>query len=294
LLLYCIQGTKKSISLAAAVAMAAKSANQKLHVNDTSPPVAKAKSSLDISTHESSLSSLSGYRSKSSSPSDDNATDNEDEVTNTFTLSDIKASIEDGWKVFNPRDEFSRVGLLNPAEKDPTPCAWRLVDNSRYEHFSTYPSHFIIPAIFSDEDILAVGKFRSRERVPAVTWKHPSNQAVLARSSQPRSGAFGRRCEQDERLLDICRESHCDSQSKRASQCFSSQNPLANGMNNDTESTPEKEKTLHVFDARGWLAIKGNEAQGKGVEVPANYKKTVLHFCDIGLVFLSCLVSFLL
>lgn len=44
-------------------------------------------------------------------------------------------------------------------------------------------------------------RFRAMRRVPAVVWRHRSNGAVIARSSQPEVGWLGWRSSEDERLL---------------------------------------------------------------------------------------------
>jgi hypothetical protein len=48
-----------------------------------------------------------------------------------------------------------------------------VVLNENYQFAPTYPSHFFVPASISDEDLKQIGKFRSRARVPALTWIHP-------------------------------------------------------------------------------------------------------------------------
>jgi hypothetical protein len=43
--------------------------------------------------------------------------------------------------------------------------------------------------------------WRSRGRLPVLTWKHPETNAAIFRCSQPRVGFAGARCLEDERLL---------------------------------------------------------------------------------------------
>eukprot|EP01018_Ginkgo_biloba_P011818 Gb_21807 [translate_table: standard] len=66
---------------------------------------------------------------------------------------------------------------------------WRITDvNSNYTLCPTYPSLFITPLNISDEGVLQAATFRARGRLPVITWCHPENGAVLARSSQPLVG----------------------------------------------------------------------------------------------------------
>ena len=77
----------------------------------------------------------------------------------------------------------------------------------------------------SSADIKSVISFRSRGRIPAVTWMHPCG-AVLARSSQPGVGLATRRCVADEKLVELYR---------RCGQA----------------------KTIYVVDARARIAVGG-------------------------------------
>ncbi len=45
------------------------------------------------------------------------------------------------------------------------------------------PKHFVLPRDCTEDMLEQVLKFRSSGRVPAATWMHPINGAVLVRSS---------------------------------------------------------------------------------------------------------------
>lgn len=81
----------------------------------------------------------------------------------------------EGWKVYaNPLEEYKRLGLPNEY--------WKLVDmNTEYKYIPTYPGVFLIPQEFPDRELVHVMSFRKSGRIPVCTWKHPSNNAVIAR-----------------------------------------------------------------------------------------------------------------
>jgi hypothetical protein len=89
--------------------------------------------------------------------------------------------------------------------KEPPPpiSAWRrTLANSAFALCPTYPDTLTVPASADDALLGAASKFRSKGRVPSLTWLHP-NGAALCRSSQPLPGLGDRRCEQDEKLLQV-------------------------------------------------------------------------------------------
>jgi hypothetical protein len=54
----------------------------------------------------------------------------------------------------------------------------------------------------SKMEILQAASFRSKNRLPAVTYCHKQTEAVLIRSAQPMLGIVHRKCAEDELLLD--------------------------------------------------------------------------------------------
>ncbi|VDN22642.1 unnamed protein product [Gongylonema pulchrum] len=76
----------------------------------------------------------------------------------------------DGWNIFDTIREFNRM-LAVPAT-----------------------------AIVEGEDFLQkVGEFRSKQRIPVLSWLHPITQASITRSSQPMVGVTSRKSAEDER-----------------------------------------------------------------------------------------------
>ncbi|OAF72215.1 Phosphatidylinositol-3-phosphate phosphatase [Intoshia linei] len=89
-----------------------------------------------------------------------------------------------GWKIYDSKKEYKRMNLPNEL--------WKLSDvNLNYEFCETYPNIICIP---NDEntsityDLHAVGEFRSKKRIPVLSWLHQDNKATLCRGSQPLIG----------------------------------------------------------------------------------------------------------
>lgn len=65
----------------------------------------------------------------------------------------------------------------------------------------TYPSLLPVPAHISDNVLNYAGRYRSRIRIPVLTYLHPVNDCSITRSSQPLVGVRGHRSVQDEKLV---------------------------------------------------------------------------------------------
>uniref|UniRef100_A0AAQ4PA51 Myotubularin n=1 Tax=Gasterosteus aculeatus aculeatus TaxID=481459 RepID=A0AAQ4PA51_GASAC len=149
---------------------------------------------------------------------------------------------ENGWNIYKPMDEFRRQGLPN--------SKWRVTFiNNNYEVCDTYPTILAVPVKSKDEDLRRVAAFRSRGRIPVLSWIHRENQAVIARCSQPLVGMSGKRNKDDERYLDMIREA------------------------NNTEK-------LTIYDARPSVNAVANKATGGGYEGD-EYQNAELVFLDI-------------
>ncbi|KAL1898817.1 phosphatidylinositol-3-phosphatase ymr1 [Sporothrix stenoceras] len=106
-----------------------------------------------------------------------------------------------GWDVYDARAEFRRQGI---SEKLPD-RGWRISHiNKDYAFSPTYPSVLVVPSKISDNVLKYAGQFRSRARIPALTYYHPITQCSITRSSQPLVGVRGNRSIQDERLVSAC------------------------------------------------------------------------------------------
>ncbi|XP_020792118.1 myotubularin isoform X2 [Boleophthalmus pectinirostris] len=149
---------------------------------------------------------------------------------------------ENGWNVYKAMDELRRQGLPNNK--------WRITFiNKNYELCDTYPTVLAVPYKSKEEDLRKVAAFRSRSRIPVLSWIHRENQAVIVRCSQPLVGMSGKRNKDDERYLEMIREA------------------------NDTPK-------LTIYDARPSVNAVANKATGGGYEGD-EYQNAELVFLDI-------------
>lgn len=101
------------------------------------------------------------------------------------------SSFQEEWSsTYDAKREYGRIFGEGLGRK------WRLYDNgAACEASPTYPRYFVLPneKLFSDKDVKAVLKYRSKGRMPAVVWAHPRHkpQVVIVRSAQPRAGISG-------------------------------------------------------------------------------------------------------
>lgn len=72
---------------------------------------------------------------------------------------------------------------------------------TRSQFSPTYPALIAVPSSISDNTINYAGRYRSRARIPALTYFHPVNNCTITRSSQPLVGVRQNRSIQDEKLL---------------------------------------------------------------------------------------------
>ncbi|XP_066269847.1 myotubularin-related protein 2-like isoform X3 [Branchiostoma lanceolatum] len=149
-----------------------------------------------------------------------------------------------GWKVYSAVEEFKRLGLPNDA--------WRITKvNENYEFCDTYPAVLSVPKAATDDDLRRVGVFRSRCRIPALSWIHPESQATISRCSQPLVGVGGKRCRDDEKYLQLIMDANAQSHK------------------------------LYIMDARPNVNAVANKAKGGGYESEDAYQNVELVFLDI-------------
>nr|ODN87073.1 myotubularin [Cryptococcus depauperatus CBS 7841] len=155
-----------------------------------------------------------------------------------------------GWTAFNPRAEFARQGLGTRTK------AWRFTDINKEFSFSlTYPSKLVVPSRISDSTLSYAAKYRSKSRIPVLTYLHWANNASITRSSQPMVGLKNSRSSQDERLVECIFSSHLY-------------------LENAYSSTPifGSTSTNLIIDARPTTNAMANVAMGAGTENMENYK----------------------
>lgn len=117
---------------------------------------------------------------------------------------------------YDARREFARMGVSEKAAEGPG-AAWRISSINQDHSFSaTYPSVLCVPRTVSDNMLKYGGAFRSRSRIPSLSYLH-SNGGSITRSSQPMVGVQGKRNPQDERLVSAIFASHTPTVSPDAS-----------------------------------------------------------------------------
>ncbi|XP_054843975.1 myotubularin-related protein 9 [Eublepharis macularius] len=103
--------------------------------------------------------------------------------------------IEDGWHSFLPEQEFE---LLSSVTNE-----WKLSHvNKDFSVCPSYPPIVIVPKSIDDESLCKVATFRHGGRFPVLSYYHKKNGVVMMRSSQPLTGTNGRRCKEDEKLIN--------------------------------------------------------------------------------------------
>eukprot|EP00009_Paramoeba_aestuarina_P013457 CAMPEP_0201543842 /NCGR_PEP_ID=MMETSP0161_2-20130828/72833_1 /ASSEMBLY_ACC=CAM_ASM_000251 /TAXON_ID=180227 /ORGANISM="Neoparamoeba aestuarina, Strain SoJaBio B1-5/56/2" /LENGTH=434 /DNA_ID=CAMNT_0047951689 /DNA_START=414 /DNA_END=1718 /DNA_ORIENTATION=+ len=151
-----------------------------------------------------------------------------------------------GWEVFS--------GFDSAMERQQIPDRWRVsCVNAAYTFSATYPNKLIVPADVEDEDLLDVFQYRSKGRMPVLSYFH-LNGATITRCAQPMAGISRTTCTHDEELLVSIRDA----------------NPLSD--------------TLYIYDARPRLNALGNQAAGAGFEatgVGTGYVHCKLDFLNI-------------
>lgn len=147
-----------------------------------------------------------------------------------------------GWNFFDLETEFHRMGVPN--------ANWTLTNlNKDYQLCDTYPQCLFVPTSVSTIVLVGSASFRSKGRLPVLTYLH-KNQAALCRCSQPLSG-FSARCVEDEQLL--------------------------NGI---VQANPNA-KFMYVVDTRPRINAMANRAAGKGYENENFYENIKFQFCGI-------------
>ena len=82
-----------------------------------------------------------------------------------------------GWTLYDAALDYDRVGLLN--------CPKLRLYVQGYDTNPTYPSRFLIPADFTDEDFQVICKYRSKARVPVPVWRHPTTTGYGCARKRP-------------------------------------------------------------------------------------------------------------
>lgn len=130
-----------------------------------------------------------------------------------------------------------------------------------YELCPTYPGVLILPFAMSEEEIGEAAAYRSKGRLPTVSFREPTTGAVLTRSSQPLAGVSKKRCTADEKLCNLYR---------------------TKGRELTDEESKSDGTIFAIMDCRGVMAATGNQVQGRGVEDTSHYERATLEYLNIG------------
>ncbi|KAJ8297451.1 hypothetical protein KUTeg_023982 [Tegillarca granosa] len=151
---------------------------------------------------------------------------------------------ENGWQVYDPVSEFKRQGLPNES--------WKISRiNENYELCDTYPSVLVVPTAATEEEIKQVASFRTKGRLPVLSWIHPESQATITRSGQPLVGVAHKRNKDDERYIQLIMDANAQSHK------------------------------LYIMDARPSVNALANKAKGGGYESEESYQNAEVVFLDI-------------
>ncbi|KAH8106892.1 phosphatases II [Cristinia sonorae] len=155
-----------------------------------------------------------------------------------------------GWSIYSPRTEFGRMGVGTRSK------AWRFTDiNKDYSFSPTYPSRLVVPTRISDTTLQYAVKYRSKGRIPVLTYLHWANFGSITRSSQPMVGLTSNRSVQDEKLIEAIFHTH------RSPESHVPNGPVYGATT-----------TNLIIDARPTTNAVANTAKGAGTENMDHYK----------------------
>ena len=160
---------------------------------------------------------------------------------------------EDGWNIYNAEMEYARQGLTNLSTEytqNKDVILRRTLLNENYNLCNTYPKYLITSAKIMDQELKLGAMYRTKNRLPCLSYYYYKNKGSVWRCSQNKSGITGNRNEYDEKLLGCISQVGSD-------------------------------KNLCLFDARPYLSAYANKLKGAGFENVENYSNTQIFFCDI-------------
>lgn len=106
------------------------------------------------------------------------------------------------WNIYDPLKEFKRQGLIFDNSRSGPETNWRITNlNDNFNLCQSYPNFLIIPNTISDTVITHASKFRSKQRIPALSYFYKPNGTSITRCSQPLTGLKQSRSIQDEKLV---------------------------------------------------------------------------------------------
>jgi len=153
-----------------------------------------------------------------------------------------------GWNFHDVQAEFQRQGVNG--------SNWSCCTlNKDYGLCPTYPKYLYVPNTASREIIEGSAKFRSRGRLPVLSYLH-TNGAALIRCAQPLVGMSGVRSVHDEQYVECLRRAAAGHRSHPAA-------------------------PIHIVDTRPAVNAMANKAGGKGYESDKFYNNINFSFKGI-------------
>lgn len=135
---------------------------------------------------------------------------------------------------------------------------FRLFKNTDYGVCSTYPELIIVPKTMRDNQVIACSKFRTKNRLPALSYYHQATGCSMWRCSQCMNGMMNNRVIEDENML------------------------VELGRTSVNERNIINNSKVIIYDARPKLNAQANKyIKNGGFEDIRYYKNCEIIFCDI-------------
>lgn len=154
---------------------------------------------------------------------------------------------EDGWLLYNAPEEYARQGLSNLQSNT---HFRETTMNANFCLCETYPKYLICPKEISDEDYRRASEFRTKQRVPTLSYFYYKSKGSIWRSSQVKGGIMSNRNVYDEKLINAI-------------------------------TLISEKKKIAVYDCRPYLSAYANKLKGAGPESVDNYHAADIVFCNI-------------
>lgn len=173
-------------------------------------------------------------------------------------------------KLIRYEEGYGAMGIGGPTQWDGFAFRWTQC-NEQYEVCETYPRKLLVLAEADDECVKKVARYRSRGRLPVLSWVKMEGaaganrrvQMCIMRCSQPGASVTRKRSTQDERMM----------------QMLGRVVKKKNGAGQEGEE--EEEGSVVIVDARPKSNAVANQARGGGREVMSGYPGCRLVHCGV-------------
>lgn len=180
-----------------------------------------------------------------------------------------------GWSVYDPMREWRRQGL-DPDSKHGK-LNWRVSTINRDYSFSpTYPATLVVPSNISDNTLNYAGRYRSRARIPVLSYLHPVNNCSITRCSQPMVGVRGNRSIQDEKLLAAIFET---TRNERPLSGFASPTPERedSGGSADLTGMAARQESTEAIEDAVIAKLRGDDEEEQIIEDEDGQKRQLIY-----------------